>query len=423
MPEEDAADGGNADECRPREVDLALDRVERGSDRRRDHDRGERRAGCLVGREAREHHQQWHGDDAAADAEQRAEQARDEADRDDLQQAGVEPPRRRDGCIGARGNRGAVVLGALMPAPGRSSVPASGPLHAAVDRPQPAEGVSGGQQPGNAGEREGEPRPEDVGQPALGDGADGHEPGEHEDVDADDPAAQPVGRGELEQGLTVRDPGREADAGDEQQDDRGGDAADDSDPERRQAEPRGAERERSPAGAATAGDDERPEGRSDAEARVERAEDERARVEDIRREGWDEHAEVESGEAHRGRADDDRTHQRRGPDVGEAIPDRRERRLRLLVARDREELRGAHQQERDQHGHERDSIEHEAPADTDDRDQDATERRPDCARRVEEARVERDRIRQLVPSDELVDERLAARPLDHDRGAAENRDA
>ena len=108
--QEDAADRGNADQCRPREVDLALDRVERGSHRRRDQDRGEGRAGCLVGRESREHHQQWNGDDAAADAEQRAEQACDQADGDDLEQAGAEPPR-RGRRIGARGNRGAVVLG------------------------------------------------------------------------------------------------------------------------------------------------------------------------------------------------------------------------------------------------------------------------------------------------------------------------
>jgi hypothetical protein len=62
-----------------------------------------------MGREARENHQERHGDDAATDAEQRAEQAGDEADGDYLEQARAESPRRRR-CICTRWNRPAVVF-------------------------------------------------------------------------------------------------------------------------------------------------------------------------------------------------------------------------------------------------------------------------------------------------------------------------
>ncbi len=55
-------------------------------------------------------------------------------------------------------------------------------------------------------------------------------------------------------------------------------------------------------------------------------------------------------------------------------------------------------------------------------DQDAGERRPEDARRVEEARVERDRVRQLVAADHLERQVLARRCVEDERDAGQRGD-
>ena len=53
---------------------------------------------------------------------------------------------------------------------------------------------------------------------------------------------------------------------------------------------------------------------------------------------------------------------------------------------------------------------------------DAGERRPEDARDVEEARVERDRVRQLVAADHLERQVLPRRRVEHERGAGQRGD-
>ena len=70
-------------------------------------------------------------------------------------------------------------------------------------------------------------------------------------------------------------------------------------------------------------------------------------------------------------------------------------------AREREELAAPHECERGQDGQEAHGVDGKAGSDPGRRDHDAADRRPDDARGVEEARVERDGVRQFVPADEL----------------------
>ena len=81
---------------------------------------------------------------------------------------------------------------------------------------------------------------------------------------------------------------------------------------------------------------------------------------------------------------------------------------RGCTARDAVQLAFAQKQQAGEHGEEAHSVEHEAGADTEGGDDDAGERGPDDARAVEQAGVERDRVRQLALPDELEGQRLPA---------------
>ena len=89
---------------------------------------------------------------------------------------------------------------------------------------------------------------------------------------------------------------------------------------------------------------------------------------------------------------------------------------------ERVELGAPHQQQAGEHREERGRVDREAPARADRGDQDAADGRPDDAAGVEDARVERDRVRQLVAADELEGERVAVRRVEHERGTAEERE-
>jgi hypothetical protein len=84
---------------------------------------------------------------------------------------------------------------------------------------------------------------------------------------------------------------------------------------------------------------------------------------------------------------------------------------------ERDELVCAHQRQTGQHGQEADGVQREADADAEGGDDHAGEGGPDDARRVEEARVQRYGIRELVTPDHLERERVAARRIEDQRGA------
>ena len=96
---------------------------------------------------------------------------------------------------------------------------------------------------------------------------------------------------------------------------------------------------------------------------------------------------------------------------------RRQSRRRILL--DRDELLLADEQERGQHREEAHRVDDEAEARSDCGDHEAGDRRPDDARAVEEARVERDRVRQLPRADHLEGERLASGRVEREGDAAE----
>ena len=81
---------------------------------------------------------------------------------------------------------------------------------------------------------------------------------------------------------------------------------------------------------------------------------------------------------------------------------------------ERIELGDAHREQRGEHGEEARGVDREAPAGADRGDHDAGERGAEDAREVEEARVERDRVRQLVLADHLEGQVLARRCVEHD---------
>ena len=76
---------------------------------------------------------------------------------------------------------------------------------------------AGCDEPGQAGDREGELGAADVREPAGEQAADRREAGEDEEVQREHAPAETVGRGQLEDRLAVRRPGREAEPDDEQQ--------------------------------------------------------------------------------------------------------------------------------------------------------------------------------------------------------------
>ena len=104
-------------------------------------------------------------------------------------------------------------------------------------------------------------------------------------------------------------------------------------------------------------------------------------------------------------------------DVGESFARTAEHR-RWLLALDRMQLVGTHRQQTGEYGEKADGVEDEAHPGAGRGDHDPGQSRADDARHVEEARVERDRIRQLVAPDHLVRERLPARCVE-DLGGAE----
>ena len=95
------------------DVDLAAQRVERDTGERGDHDRTERGRGRLPGAEGRDEDQQRHDHDAAADAEQRAEDACDEADEDEARTGRPIVP--REGAGGSRERRARWARGGAAP--------------------------------------------------------------------------------------------------------------------------------------------------------------------------------------------------------------------------------------------------------------------------------------------------------------------
>ncbi len=109
------------------------------------------------------------------------------------------------------------------------------------------------------------------------------------------------------------------------------------------------------------------------------------------------------------------------PGEANALGDRRSR-ARARVALDLEELVLAHQPEGGQHGEEGDRVDEEADAGATEADDHAGDRGADDPRAVEEARVQRDRVRQLVATDHLKGECLPARCVDDERSAAEERE-
>jgi hypothetical protein len=86
-----------------------------------------------------------------------------------------------------------------------------------------------------------------------------------------------------------------------------------------------------------------------------------------------------------------------------------------LRALDRNELFGTHQREARQHGQEADRVEGEANADAEGGDDHARHRRPHYARSVEEAGIERDGVRELLPPDHLEGEGVAPRGVEDER--------
>ena len=79
------------------------------------------------------------------------------------------------------------------------------------------------------------------------------------------------------------------------------------------------------------------------------------------------------------------------------------------------ELARPHEPEAREHGEEAERVDREADADAEGGDEDAGERGADHARAVEEARVERDRVRQLLPADHLERERVTAGRVEDER--------
>ena len=92
------------------------------------------------------------------------------------------------------------------------------------------------------------------------------------------------------------------------------------------------------------------------------------------------------------------------------------------IGGDRVQLGSPHRDERRQDGEEADRVDDEAEADPGDRDDDPGDRRADDPRGVDEARVQRDGVRQLSRPDHLERQRLASGPVEHERDAAERRE-
>ena len=90
------------------------------------------------------------------------------------------------------------------------------------------------------------------------------------------------------------------------------------------------------------------------------------------------------------------------------------------VALDRHELLLAHREQAGEDGEEADRVDREAGADAPGGDDHAGEGRADDARGVEEARVQRDRVRQLVAPDHLEGERVPPGRVEDDRACCES---
>jgi hypothetical protein len=88
----------------------------------------------------------------------------------------------------------------------------------------------------------------------------------------------------------------------------------------------------------------------------------------------------------------------------------------------RVELRFAHGEQADQHRDEAGGVDCERPACAPRGDDDARQRGPEDTRDVEQARVERDRVRQLVASDHLERQVLTRRRIEDECCACESGD-
>jgi trehalose 6-phosphate phosphatase len=120
--------GGKPDECRVRDVDVSLERVEDRARERGDPDRRERRSGCEAALEPEEKDQERDDDDAAADAEEGAEETCDEPDPDEFQRHRPYP----------RAVNGDPLLARIAEAPERTAIllDVDGVLAPIVDVPQ-----------------------------------------------------------------------------------------------------------------------------------------------------------------------------------------------------------------------------------------------------------------------------------------------
>ena len=132
--------------------------------------------------------------------------------------------------------------------------------------------------------------------------------------------------------------------------------------------------------------------------------------------------EVEADGADDGDDQEHEAHLRRREHPGEALADAAHHRRGLAAALKRHELFLPHQQEPGQDGEERDRVDREADPDAERGDQDAGDRGADDARRVEEAGVQGNRVRQLVAAHHLEGERMAAGRVEDESRSGEDRE-
>ena len=118
-----------------------------------------------------------------------------------------------------------------------------------------------------------------------------------------------------------------------------------------------------------------------------------------------------------GREDD--AGERHAANEGERLAAPAHERRPLVTPVEWEELLRPDQQQAGEHGDETDGVEQEAGARARGGDNRAAERGADHPRPVEETRVERDGVRQLVPPDQLEGEGLPRRLVDDERDASQ----
>jgi len=221
--------------------------------------------------------------------------------------------------------------------------------------------------------------------------------------------------GELHLRERLARPRRPAGAGDEQQRHRELGDLDGCEQENRQREEQCAADQNPPARADARSCGERTDDGPGAVRREERTERARSAVQRVARQDGEQRSHrAESEEPEHDADAHDRQQQAGGPHMRDPFAQCTQTRLPPPAAQ-RIQLGGPHRDERCEDCEERPRVDDEAPARADGSDQDAAERRPDDLRRVLQADVERDRVRQILSADELVDERVLARVVEDER--------